>query len=203
MQGFLEAGMGHYARGVKALGEQAMKRAISAVLISLALLSDASAFENIETDVFYDGPLKEQIIKEYAVTLSGLQKQAKALGVEPREKDIITAKKYFATKAMMMARCLDTGLTIKKTILKDTDVRKFNSGCVRLETDFMSWVEIGGKISDTCWRSNEKAVMKEEKPVYDFLKVNKFREPLHYDVVALRDCYLEEHGLSETWVPKR
>ena len=147
--------------------------------------------------------MKEQITKEYAVTLGSLQKQATALGVEPREKDIITAKKYFATEAMMMARCLDSGLSIKKTMLKDADVKKFNRGCVKLQTDFMSWVEIGGKISTSCWHSNQKAVMKEEKPVYDFLKVNSFGEPLHYDVVALRDCYLEENHLPETWVPKR
>ncbi len=180
-----------------------MRRVVAALLITFALPGSAFAFENIETDVFYDGPLKEQITKEYAVTLDGLQKQAKALGVEPRQKDVETAKRYFATKAMMMARCLDTGLSIKKTMVKDVDVRKFNSGCVKLETDFISWVEIGGKISDGCWRKSEAAVRKEEKPVYEFLKIEKYGWPSHYDAVTLRDCYLEENRLPETWVPKR
>jgi hypothetical protein len=136
-----------------------------------------------------------------------LEKQAKALGVEPREKDIRAARKYFATKAMMMARCLDTGLTIKKTILKDVDVRKFNSGCLKLQTEFISWVEIGGNISQICWLQNQKAVSKEETPVYEFLrskdKYGMEELPVHYDAVALRDCYLGENRLPETWAPKR
>jgi hypothetical protein len=103
--GFRETVKGHYAEGPKTQGERLMRRIIAAMLMSITLPGSASAFENIEADVFYDGPLKEQITKEYALTLGSLQKQAKALGVEPREKDIITAKKYFATKAMMMARC--------------------------------------------------------------------------------------------------
>jgi hypothetical protein len=181
-----------------------MRLMVAAILVSvIALPNLASAFENIEADVFYDGPLKERITKEYATTLDGLEKQAKSLGVDPREKDILTAKKYFATKAMMLARCLDTGLTIKKTMIKDADVKKFNSGCVKLQTDFMSWVEIGGKISDQCWLKNVKAVRKEEKPVYEFLKIDVFSEEGRYDVVALRDCYLEENRLPETWIPRR
>lgn len=180
-----------------------MKRVVAAVLMFIALPVGAQAFENIEADVFYDGLLKERITKEYATTLGALQTQAKALGVEPRERDIFTAKRHFATKAMMMARCLDTALSIKKTMLKDADVKKFNSGCVKLETEFMAWVDIGGKISDSCWLKNKKAVGSEEKPVYDFLKTSEFGPTVHYDVVALRDCYLEENHLPETWAPRR
>jgi hypothetical protein len=184
-------------------GVQVMRRVIAAVLTSIALPIGAYAFDNIEADVFYDGPLKEQITKEYAVTLAGLQKQAKDLGVEPREKDIFIAKRHFATKAMMMARCLDTGISIKKMILKDTDIKKFNSGCVKLQTEFISWVQIGGKISDMCWLNNRGALLKQEKPVYDFLKIETYREASHYDAIALRDCYLEENHLPETWIPRR
>jgi hypothetical protein len=178
-----------------------MRSIILALFVALTFGSCAFAFENIEADVFYDGPLRQQIMKEYALTLDALQKQAKALGVEPRERDVFTAKRHFATKAMMMARCLDTGLSIKKTMMKDADVKKFNSGCVKLQTDFMSWVDIGGKISDLCWLNNRRAMMKEEKPVYDFLKITDFGQASHYDVVALRDCYLEQNRLPETWVP--
>jgi len=188
---------------VRKSGGYAMRRMVAAMLISIALPGVAAAFENIEADVFYDGSLKDQITKEYGVTLAGLEKQARALGVEPRQKDIDTAKRYFATKAMMMARCLDTGISIKKTILKDTDVKKFNSGCVKLQTDFIAWVEIGGKISDKCWYKSNLAVLKEEKPVYEFLKIGTYGVASHYDAVALRDCYLEENRFPETWVPKR
>jgi hypothetical protein len=183
--------------------EWSMKPVIVAILISIALPGAAVAFENIEADVFYDGLLKDQIMKEFAITLAGLEKQAKELGVEPRQKDVDTAKRYFATKAMMMARCLDTGLSIKKTMIKDADVKKFNRGCVRLETDFMSWVEIGGKISDRCRAKSQLTAMKEEKPVYEFLKIENIGVATHYDVVTLRDCYLDENGLPETWAPKR
>jgi hypothetical protein len=65
-------------------GVQVMRRVIAAALMSIALPIGAYAFialpigayafDNIEADVFYDGPLKEQITKEYAVTLAGLQK---------------------------------------------------------------------------------------------------------------------------------
>lgn len=51
-----------------------MRRIIAALFLSIALPIGANAFDNIEADVFYNGPLKEQITEEYAVILMGLQK---------------------------------------------------------------------------------------------------------------------------------
>jgi hypothetical protein len=51
------------------------------MLVCLLAALDAHAFDNLEANIYYDGPLKEQIAKEYAVLLEGLKKQADRYGV--------------------------------------------------------------------------------------------------------------------------
>lgn len=168
----------------------------AALIVTLALSVDATAFENIEADAYYDGPLKEQIANEYAATLGGLDAQAKTIGVEPRKKDIETAKNHFATKAVMMARCLDIGVSAKKMIVKDVDLKKYVSGCVETQLKFMAWMQAGGKVDDMCLLDNLSLRLRQEKPVYDFLKIEGVvpgsnHGGSHYDVIALRECHLE------------
>jgi hypothetical protein len=181
-----------------------MRRIVAAVFLSIALPIGANAFDNIEADVFYNGPLKEQITKEYAVILLGLQNQAKVLGVEPRPKDITEAKGHFVSKAILMARCFDKGISIKKMTSKDIDLKKYYSGCVKLHTDFMLWARVSGKASpQRCVLNNHFATMEPENPVYDFLKVDRPEQLSFSDDVAFRDCYLREYHLPESWTPPR
>src|SRR4051794_3961385 len=105
-------------------------RCLSLVIYCMLLsLASASAFDNLEADIYYDGPLKEQIAAEYAVILEGLKKQADGYGVQVRQKDISDAKKHFVTKAVLMTRCLDKGISIQKQTTKKIDLKKYQEAC--------------------------------------------------------------------------
>ena len=67
---------------------------LGALVCPLAPL-DAHVFDNLEADIYYGGPLKEQIAKEYAVLLEGLKRQADGYGVPVREKDILRRTSAF------------------------------------------------------------------------------------------------------------
>jgi hypothetical protein len=182
-------------------GEQVMRRMLAAMFLSIALPMGANAFDNIEADVFYDGSLKEQIMKEYAVVLVGLQNQATVLGVEPRQKDINEAKGHFMTKALLMARCFDKGISMKKMTSKDIDLKKYYNGCVKLHSEFMSSASV--KFPSTCSLQANFVTMGPENAVYDFLNVDEPDRVRFSDYVALRECYLRENHLPEAWAPRR
>jgi hypothetical protein len=178
--------------------EVSLKRAIAALIATVALSVDATAFDNIEADAYYDGPLKQQMTNEYSTMLLRLDDQAKMLGVERRKKDIDIAKNHFATKAVMMARCLDTGISKKKMMVGDMDLAKYTSDCVKTHLSFMAWIQAGGKVDDTCLLDNESLALQRqyEKPLYDFLYVDSM-VPGYYDVIALRECHLAKRAARE------
>jgi hypothetical protein len=140
-------------------------------------------------------------MKEYAVVLVGLQNQAKVLGVEPRQKDINETKGHFVSKALLMARCFDKGISMKKMTSKDIDLKKYYSGCVKLHTEFMSSAIV--KFSSSCGLRDNFVTMGPENAVYDFLNVDKPERARFSDYVALRECYLRENHLPEAWTPRR
>jgi hypothetical protein len=85
------------------------------VVVLLAWCTSAFAFENIEADAVYNGPIKLEVQTEFAQGLTMLKAQAESLGMSVREKDLQKLQQHMYDKALLKGECLDKAITIRKT----------------------------------------------------------------------------------------
>lgn len=109
-----------------------------AIAILLSCSTAAFAFKNIEADAVYDGPIREQILKEFTAGLVMLKAQADGLGMEVREKDVKSLKAHMYDKALLMGECADNAITFKKTVSEKILLDKYVGGCIEVHLKFIS-----------------------------------------------------------------
>jgi hypothetical protein len=120
-----------------------MKKGSITLLVAIfTLCTPALAFDNIEADAAYERPIKDKIQTEFNRGLIMLKAQADRLNMEVREKDVNALGKYMYSKAIMMGRCVDRGVTLQKTFSNYTKVAldKYVAGCIEAHMKFMNWV---------------------------------------------------------------
>jgi len=159
---------------------------LSLVLGAALISSAASAFDNIEADALYTREVRKMIQEEYATVLDGLEKQAKALGMEVRKKDVDELKQHMYEKAFVMTKCYDMGITRRKMVDSKFDVVKFGKQCVEVHFALMRELKISRNyptIAESCYTS---WIDWRESPPYDFLEPLSATGPTDY--IKLKKC---------------
>jgi hypothetical protein len=119
------------------------------ILSCLALIGSISAspgfaFENIEADVAYQREIKEQVEKEFLQGLTLLKRQADSLGTEIREKDLLILQQHMYSKAIMLGRCIDRAISLRKVFEQSNlNVDKYAQTCTKVHIEFIFWVHSG------------------------------------------------------------
>src|SRR6516165_936783 len=107
----------------------------------IAILSccpPALAFDNIEADAAYDGAIKQEITSEFLQGLEVLQIQVDTLGTAAREEDIKTLQQQMYNKAVLMGRCLDVAVTLKKKDSGRISLEKYARECTQEYLNFIA-----------------------------------------------------------------
>jgi hypothetical protein len=117
-----------------------MNKAIVAAVILVSLGCTAAAFDNIEADAAYSGPIREQIEKEFRAGLQLLKAQADALLMEVREQDLTSLTRHMYDKAVVMADCFDQQITRQKVTGKKSSSAELQP-CIDKRLKFMSWLQ--------------------------------------------------------------
>jgi hypothetical protein len=175
-----------------------MRAVIWMVALQLASCPKAMAFKNIEADAVYDGPIKEQILKEFTQGLVMLKSQADGLGMEVREKDVIALRQHMYDKAILMGACVDKAITFKKMISDKILLDKYVSGCIQTHIKFIASLD-GAKWTRSMQMCSLSARTGTDinRP-YDFLiKKDANNNPSIYsmlelqqtDYVKMKDCF--------------
>jgi hypothetical protein len=168
-----------------------MNLVVWTISIFLASVVHSFAMENIEADAAYDREIKEQIRQEFTQGLKLLKAQADGLGMEVREKDFLTLQQHMYNKAILMGRCVDKAITLKKKGSDKILLDKYVKVCVETHLKFMS----------SSHESSPKCLFQARKlgfgtnndsmsinPPYDFLGI-KDQMPSATDYVTMKDCY--------------
>jgi hypothetical protein len=166
------------------------------VLFTLLIPIPAGAFDNIEADVAYNGPIKERLRIEFAGGLKLLNEQASALGVSVREEDIQKLRYHIYYKAYIAARCLDKAITMRKTTSIKVDPGEYTRGCEKVHVDFKDWFQ---RLKDpvekgalTCLLRGTVVRADTEARPFDFLKLDE-PNPIKpyiflYDYLRIKEC---------------
>jgi hypothetical protein len=148
--------------------------------------------ENIEADAAYDREIKEQIRQEFTQGLKLLKAQADQLGMEVREKDILTLQRHMYDKAILLGRCVDKAVTFKKSTPNKVILDRFVKACVETHLKFISSPDRGASMKCSMQAMKLGAGSNDSpmsiNPPYDFLGI-KERAPSVTDYVTMKDCY--------------
>jgi hypothetical protein len=165
----------------------------------IAILSccpPALAFDNIEADAAYDGAIKQEITSEFLQGLKMLQIQADTLGTAAREKDIKTLQQQMYNKSVLMGRCLDVTVTLKKKSSGRISLEKYARECTQKHLNFIA-KEPAVPILCTYMKFWQN-------PAYDFLGSDSMSPATDY--LAIKACYDRltararlEHELGLGW----
>lgn len=159
---------------------------LSAVFV-FVVVAHAHAFDNIEADAAYNGPIKTQIEGEFVQGLTMLKAQAERLNMDVREKDLLTLQEHMFEKAMLMGGCVDEAVTAQKKTTKQLDVADFAKRCVDKHLKFMARFirgESEGREMSLC---EMKTTNPHPMDPYPFLKLPKLRF-FTRDYIALKKC---------------
>jgi hypothetical protein len=169
-----------------------MNLAIYLISIFLVSAAPALAMDNIEADAAYERGIKEQIRQEFMQGLKLLKAQADGLGMEVREKDILSLQRHMYNKAILMARCVDKGVTFKKTVSGKVILDAYTKGCVEEHLKFIGWLDTA-KLTHSMSLCSMQATINHfssSNPPYDFLGIKEQALFLSFtDYVAMKDCF--------------
>jgi hypothetical protein len=162
------------------------------------------AFENIEADAAYNGPIKTKIESEFRAGLRLLENQASGLKMDVRKDDLVTLTRHMYDKAILMAACVDQGVTFQK-IGQKIDLEKFIPGCVsthlrfaqELQNDFVLQNRLAPAVGMDRLKAQNASLEErmcllnvehgaQPNPPYDFLKISDY-SPQNY--LAMKQCH--------------
>ena len=181
-----------------------MARAIAALLLVISFPFYGMAFDNIEADAAYKGPIRTKIESEFREGLRLLESQASGLKMDVREGDLVALAHHMYDKAILMGACVDQGVTFQKMGQK-IDLEKFIPGCVSTHLKFVQQLQKESLVRSnlapavgTDRMKNESASLEERmcllnadrseepNPPYDFLKISRY-SPQNF--LAIKRCH--------------
>jgi hypothetical protein len=172
-----------------------VKKAIAAAIIVASLGRSAAAFDNIEADAAYSGPIKEQIEKEFRAGLELLKVQADALHMAVREQDLASLTQHMYDKAVIMADCMDQQITRKKMTGKKSPPAELQA-CIDQRLKFMSWLQtrkhdgsMFDKMFGHCVTMAELSSDRKPEVPYSFLKMDPPLSRVEFS--SYQRCYKE------------
>ncbi|MFH1342780.1 MAG: hypothetical protein ABIL01_16505 [Pseudomonadota bacterium] len=175
----------------------------SLLLILLCHGFNAYAFDNIEADAAYNGPIKAQIEEEFKQGLKMLRAQADSLKMDVREKDLKTLASHMYSKAQLMAQCVDAAITIKKTVTDKVLLSPYVKGCVETNLKFVSWLQTRKRdnsdfsnMFDNCSTMLTLKLQKKFEPAYSFLDIKPYLFGTDY-VLLKTSCYDDAAALFQ------
>jgi len=161
-----------------------MLKAVLVALIVLSVTPSARAFENIEADAAYNGPIKARIAREFAQGLTMLKAQAEHLNMPVREKDISALQRHMYAKARLIGQCTDDVVTAQKKAVRKLDAPRLVDRCVTSHMKFIEGINRKDKSVSTC---ATLSVDHNAMPPYEFLKL-RMRTFGEEDYTALKKC---------------
>lgn len=167
-------------------------RLMSALLFLSLSSASVYAFDNIEADALYNGPIKDKIQAEYIQALALLKAQASSLNMEVRKKDFDALREHMYDKALLVGSCIDRGVTIKKSVSGANLSDKFVQRCVDSHLKFMNSLK-GVNWTASMVHCEEGSWYNDPNVPYDFLGYSSevLRRPrlsiINY--IKLKECF--------------
>jgi hypothetical protein len=145
------------------------------------------AFQNIEADAYYEGPVKAETMKEFEIGLALLKKQADGLRMDVREKDITALQLHMYGKALLKGECFDRAITLQKTSGSKTNIAQSVKNCVEVNLNYKpSPAKLANDARGYCHLT--LAYWTREHRPYPFLKIEDV-SPSPPNFIGIRACY--------------
>lgn len=181
-----------------------MVRAIAALSLLISLPVYGMAFDNIEADAAYNGPIRIKVESEFREGLRLLEKQASSLQMDVRKEDLVILAHHMYDKAILMGACVDQGVTFQKMGQK-IEFEKFIPACVsthlkfaqQLQKEIMVQNELAPAVGMDRLKVESESLEErmcllhaehgaEPNPPYDFLNISGY-SPQEY--IAMKRCH--------------